>query len=66
MSAKASKDKLDPVAAAIAKAPIGEPETEEERRAVDEARASIAAGRVRTTEEVLAAIHEKRRREEGG
>jgi hypothetical protein len=43
----------DPVGLALATAPLDdEPETDDERAAVDEAKADIAAGRVLTTEQV--------------
>lgn len=43
----------DLVGLALATAPLDEaPETDDERAAVDEAKADIAAGRVRTTEQV--------------
>jgi hypothetical protein len=58
MSAKPTKD---PVLEAIANAPIGEPESEHERRAVEQARADIAAGRTYSGEEVSAMIEEWRR-----
>lgn len=61
MSAKTSKEH-DPVAAAIANAPVGEPMTEAERVALEEARASIARGdRTYTQEEIEARIAERRR-----
>ncbi|MBK6693901.1 MAG: hypothetical protein IPG50_17090 [Myxococcales bacterium] len=55
---------VDPVQAAFDDAPIGEPETEEERRLVAEARDDIAAGRVRTPEQIRATIEGMRRRQE--
>lgn len=64
MSAKPSE--RDPVAEAIANAPMESPPSGEEERAVADARARIAAGeRWLSTEEVLAAIEAKRRRDEG-
>lgn len=64
MSAK--RTDRDLVAEAIANAPLGPPPSEEEKRAVAEARARLAAGgRWLSTEEVLAAIEAKRRRDEG-
>jgi hypothetical protein len=58
MSAKPTED---PVLEAIANAPIGEPETEEERRAVEQARADISAGRTYSGEEVTAMLDQWRR-----
>lgn len=57
---------LDPVAAAIERAPIGEPMTAEERSAIEEARAEIAAGaRTFSAGEITAMLEDARRRHEG-
>ena len=59
-------EELDPVAAAIARAPIGAPMTEQERRAIEEARAEVAAGaRSFSAGEITATIEDMRRRQEG-
>ena len=58
---------VDPVEEAFRNAPIGEPETEEERRMVAEARASRARGdRTYSSAEIKQAIEEMRRKQEGG
>lgn len=57
---------LNPAGDAFTNAPIGEPETDEERRMVAEARASIAAGRTRTPEQIRATIEAMRRKQEAG
>ncbi|MBK6693606.1 MAG: hypothetical protein IPG50_15575 [Myxococcales bacterium] len=55
---------VDPVQAAFDNAPIGEPETDEERRLVAEARESRARGeRTYTQDEVEALLAERRKRE---
>jgi predicted transcriptional regulator len=65
MSAKPSLPK-DPVADAIASAPVAtQPISEEERRLIDEGRAAIAAGKVVTQEDVEARLAEKRRHKKG-
>lgn len=57
----------DPIQEAFDNAPIGEPETEEERRLVAEARASRARGeRTYSSAEIKAVIAEMRRKQEGG
>jgi hypothetical protein len=68
MSAKSSVpvSEKDPVEAAITHAPLGEPETDEEREKLAVARVQIAAGRTRSADEVTAKIGEWRRRVEGG
>ena len=65
MSAKPTK-KDDAVATAIANAPIGEPETDEERRAVAEARARLARGERTYSQEEVEAMLAERRKQEGG
>ena len=56
---------LDPWAEAEANAPIGEPESEEERRMVAEARASLARGeRTYSSAEIKELIQEMRRKQE--
>jgi hypothetical protein len=45
----------DPVLLALARAPLGDPETPEERTAVDEARADMATGGRRMTHEQVIA-----------
>jgi hypothetical protein len=52
----------DPVLRALRQAPVGEPETEEERHAVAEARSSTRSGWV-AAEKVSAEIAERRRRD---
>ncbi len=57
MSAKPT----DPVLDAVANARVGEPETDEERRAVEEARASLARGeRTYSQDEVEAMLEQWR------
>ena len=64
MSAKTTPN---PWEAAEANAPIGKPETEEERRMVAEARASMARGeRTYSSAEIKELIAEMRRKQEGG
>jgi hypothetical protein len=66
MTAKTTPS-VDPVQEAFDNAPIGEPETEEERRLVAEARANFArTGRTRTPEQIRATIEEMRRKQEAG
>lgn len=63
MSANTPKD---PVQEAFDNAPIGEPETEEERRLVAEARANRARGlRSYSQDEVEGLLAERRKRERG-
>ena len=63
MSAKTTP--LDAVEAALLDAPEGDPLTDDERRLLVEAHASIAAGRLHTHDEILAVIDEMRRLQEG-
>lgn len=63
MSAKTTP--ADPVTAALENAPIGEPETEEERRLVAEAKASRARGEpTYSSADIKAVIAEMRRKQE--
>jgi len=57
----------DPVAAALAVAPVdATPESEDERRKVAEARAAVAAGApLQTHDDVVQLIEEMRRRQGG-
>lgn len=65
MSAKPSLPK-DPVADAIANAPVAtQPISDDERRLIEEGRAAIAAGQVVTQEHVEARLAEKRRQQKG-
>lgn len=65
MSAKPSLPK-DPVADAIANAPVAShPTSDEERRLIEAGRAAIAAGKVVTQEEIEARLAEKRRQQKG-
>lgn len=58
---------VDPVEEAFLNAPIGEPETEEERRLVAEARANFArTGKTHSHEDVLRVIEQMRLRQEAG
>lgn len=67
MSAKPTHEH-DPVAAALAAAPLDTmPESDDERRKVAEARASLARGeRTYTHAEIEVKIEKMRRRQEGG
>jgi hypothetical protein len=56
----------DPVQEAFDNAPIGDPETEEERRLVAEARASRARGERTYTQDEIDAMLAERRKREGG
>jgi hypothetical protein len=58
---------LDPVEEAFRNAPVGEPETEEERRLVREAREEFArTGKTYSSAEIKELIQEMRRKQEGG
>jgi hypothetical protein len=61
-------DAVDPVLAALARAPVGEPWTPEQRAELDQAMADIAAGRSRLVrdEDLPAALEEMYLAEQGG